>query len=332
MNTTTGTELPPVQNQNEVILSSVSETEAELRQTLGLPPVDAPSGPDPVTPPADPEVKEKSGVELRINQLTRERYEEKARADQLAEELARIKAIAPEAPPSTPQAAPAAPAVDATPPEPTRAKPVEDDFPTFTEYMEALTDWKLEQTTVQTEARVMKRLEAEREAAARQQWEAQRARDLSAAEAAYHERIAKAKEQYADYNDVLETAKSLPVTPEIQLVIQNSPVGVDLGYHLMKNPGELDRINRLPPAAQFIELGKLEALQERGLLSASAPPATGQPAPSVRPPAGGPQRPMASRAPAPPPRVNPGAVVPQKNPEDMSYAEYSAWRQAGGGR
>jgi hypothetical protein len=334
MQTTMAAEIPPVQNQNEVVLSSVSETEAELRATLGLPPVDAPTPPDPVTPatpaPVAEEPKEKAPVELRINQLTRERYEEKARADQLEAELARIRAIPTPidaAPGPAPTPVEAVPAVEVPP------KPTEDDYPSFADYMEALTDWKLAQNTAATEQRVIARLQQERQQAAQQQWDAQQRAVQVQAEQDYLGRLAQAREAYPDYNEVLASATHLPVTAEVQLVIQNSPVGVDLGYHLMKHPAELDRITRLPPAAQFIEMGKLEALHERGLLTPSAPPATSRPGADVRPPAGVPApRPVASRAPAPPPRVNPSAVTPSKDPEQMTYAEYAAWRAAGGGR
>jgi hypothetical protein len=264
--------------------------------------------------------------------LTRERYEEKARADQLEAELARIRAI-PQAPPAegTPGSVPAP--VEAVPAVEVAPKPTEDDYPSFADYMEALTDWKLAQNTAATEQRVIARLQQERQQAAQQQWDAQQRAVQVQAEQDYLGRLAQAREAYPDYNEVLASATHLPVTAEVQLVIQNSPVGVDLGYHLMKHPAELDRITRLPPAAQFIEMGKLEALHERGLLTPSAPPATSRPGADVRPPAGVPApRPVASRAPAPPPRVNPSAVTPSKDPEQMTYAEYAAWRAAGGGR
>lgn len=87
--------------------------------------------------------------------------------------------------------------------------------------------------------------------------------------------------------------------------ILESDLGQRVLYHLAKNPEEAERIARLSPTRQIIEIGKLED--------------------KVIPPK------KQSSAPAPVSKVK-GASVMQGYHENMSDTEYKNWRKANGAR
>ena len=119
-------------------------------------------------------------------------------------------------------------------------------------------------------------------------------------------RIAEAQQKYADYDTVVSNPALPPlrtVNPAVFQALMESDDMADLTYFLGKNPDEAHRIADLPPAKAIIELGKI----------ASRLPGTNQ-------------RPQ-SAAPPPPPTVGGNATV-RKRPEDMTDAEFNAWRRA----
>lgn len=89
------------------------------------------------------------------------------------------------------------------------------------------------------------------------------------------------------------------------LELGETGVGQKVLYHLAKNPDEADRIARLPPLRQVIEIGKLEE----------------KVTPAKR----------TSNAPAPVSSVK-GASATQGFRENMSTAEYNSWRKSQGAR
>lgn len=116
----------------------------------------------------------------------------------------------------------------------------------------------------------------------------------------YRETIA--REKFADY-DVVARNPNVSITPAMAEIIRDSDVGPDLAYHLGKNPTEAARIAALPSTRQAVELGKLEA-------RVTAPkPLPKQPPPPVSP-------------------VSGVAAGGTKDPNEMSMAEFKAWREA----
>jgi hypothetical protein len=122
-------------------------------------------------------------------------------------------------------------------------RPEAKNFDTYEAYVDALTDWKLED-------RDRIRNEAER---TRTQQEAERTALTSHAA-----RVEQATERYPDYSEVMEGAKALPITREIHMAIVGSEHGPDIAYYLATNPDEVTRIAKLPSFRQIAELGKLE--------------------------------------------------------------------------
>lgn len=125
----------------------------------------------------------------------------------------------------------------------------------------------------------------------------------------YEERAAKLREAKPDYDSVV-TDPSLTITPLMAEVIRESEVGPEVAYHLGTNRSEAKRIAALPPHRQAAELGRLEV--KLTLEAAKPTPAPPRPIP-----------------PSPPQTVAGLSAGLNKAPEEMSMAEYVAWRQAG---
>lgn len=124
----------------------------------------------------------------------------------------------------------------------------------------------------------------------------------------FQDRVTKASSEMPDYAEVVFNP-SLPITPLMMDVIMDSDIGEQVAYHLGKNPTEASRIANLPPHRQAAELGRIEV----ALTQPKPAPAT----PRTPPP-------------APPKTVSGVSAGLTKAPEDMSMAEYVAWRANGG--
>lgn len=129
-------------------------------------------------------------------------------------------------------------------PEPA-GKPHPDNYETHVEYVEALTDWKLEQREKDREQQTEKsKLEAE----SKRLLETHHAREKSFAE------------KTADYVKVLEDVDNFTdASATLEELIVTSENGPEIMYELAKNPEEYERINALHPLAAAREIGKLEA-------------------------------------------------------------------------
>jgi hypothetical protein len=122
-------------------------------------------------------------------------------------------------------------------------RPKLDDFESYDEYVDKLTDWKIEQRE-----------------AARQKQEAelhQKAAQQTRAES-WNEKVEAARDKYEDFDDVIESITT-PITPAMQEAIMESGIGTDIAYHLAQHPKEIQRIAKLSPMQAAIEIGKLEA-------------------------------------------------------------------------
>lgn len=172
------------------------------------------------------------GVQKRIDELTRHRYEAMAAAEQakrereqMAVEIARLQ--------------------QAQTPQETRPKPTREQF-NYEEdaYLEALTDWKLEQRDAA----------AQRQASQRQQQAAQSQR---------REYIGtvnqRGEKEFPDYAEKVLNNPALVCTEDMALAMATAENGHKVAYFLGNNPGEAARIASLHPMQQAIEVGRLEA-------------------------------------------------------------------------
>lgn len=190
----------------------------------------------------------------------------------------------------------------AQPPEP--ARPAQDDKP------KTLADFEYDEAKFQQyifEQAERRSVEAaKRELTAAQEREAQERRKAS-----FKSRSAEFAKTVDDFESVA-FAKHLPISADMAEVIQDSDDGPALLYHLGKNPDIAEKIAQLPPKAAARELGKIEARLAFEREKAK-------------------EKPVVSKAPPPPPKVE--AVEPSVNirPDDpesdkLSTAEWMAKR------
>lgn len=114
-------------------------------------------------------------------------------------------------------------------------KPVAANFTTYEEYVEALTDWKLEQRD-----------------ALRKQADAQ-----DSQRATVQAQVTAARARHDDYDQVVNDQVS--ITPAMAEVMVSSENGAEIAYFLGSHPDEAARISKLSPAAAGLALGKIEA-------------------------------------------------------------------------
>lgn len=119
-------------------------------------------------------------------------------------------------------------------------KPKFADYNDIEAYTEAVTDWKVEQ-----------KLQASLQQ--REQQSAQRSVEQS-----YNERVAAFVKVQPDFQEVL-AASELQISKPVTDLIFESDVGPAIVYYLAENEEETERINKLSPARQLAEIGKIEA-------------------------------------------------------------------------
>lgn len=179
--------------------------------------------------------KHKGGFQKRIDELTRQREEERREKERLFSLLEKQL----EKGESKKADAPAA-----------NAEPKRDDYESYEDYIEARAEWKAER---KAEERIEARL---RERDERQEKERKEHAEAEAAKA-WDERLTSTRSKYADFDDVV--TQDVPVSTTVARAIHQSETGPEIMYVLGKNPAEATRISRLPAAQQLIELGQLLA-------------------------------------------------------------------------
>jgi hypothetical protein len=107
----------------------------------------------------------------------------------------------------------------------------------------------------------------------------------------------------AKHQDFAEVVHDIPLTEAVQQLLVNEERAADVLYQVGKDPEQARRIFSLSPYLQAVELGKVAARLETP--SAKSP----KPIP-----------------PAPPTTVGAVSAGLSKTPEEMSMAEYIAWR------
>lgn len=180
-------------------------------------------------------------------------------------------------------------------PEPSAGKPRIEDYSDYSDYQEALTDWKVDEKLKSIESR-----KANEAAANNEQAQAARVKERQA------ELIETGERKYDDFEEVVKS-DSHTYSQAAYLAILESDISADIVYHLAKNQDEAKRISGLPAYAQAKEIGKLE-----DRIAAKKPIKT-------------------SNAPKPVEPIGSGSAN-AKRIEDMTIAEYTAYRRAQGAR
>lgn len=188
---------------------------------------DSPSEPEETS--AEPEKPKAKGVQKRLDELTKLRYDAERDRDywrQLAMQAQQPQQQQPQAPQAQPD-----------------VEPQVQNFSTYEEYTKAMASY-----TVRQEIRAQQ----EQVAQQRAQYEAMARRE------AFEQKIRTFSEQAPDFHSVAMNP-SLPINDAMAEAIQSSDIGPALLYHLGKNPQEAQRISQMSPYQAALQLGKLEA-------------------------------------------------------------------------
>lgn len=175
-------------------------------------------------------------------------------------------------------------------PEPPQPKPSEDQYTDYSQYLEALADWKADQ-------KIKAHLS---EAENRRQQEAQQRTQQEKVQG-FQAKAAEFAKEHPDYHVVAENP-NVPISQPMFDAIVESDMGPQIAYHLGQHPEEASRISSMSDYGAARELGKLEA-------QLSIPP-----------------KPKTSQAPDPVDPVGGGSERNAKDPEKMTTAEWMAWR------
>jgi len=172
--------------------------------------------------------KTPKGIQKRIDELTREKYEFKARAEAAEAAMSRPidKTVSSDVPSNRP------------------LPPRDLDFADPDEYVQArvkyeddLDTWR-EKQKISSEKAAKMQLE-EKEAYAKFNVDAERVRN-----------------KYADFDDVIS---KMPSSPNLSFEVLTSDYAPEIGYYLSKNPDIAIKLRDLPPSRIAREIGKLEA-------------------------------------------------------------------------
>jgi hypothetical protein len=165
-------------------------------------------------------------------------------------------------------------------------KPREEDFQgkPYSEYVEALADWKAEQK--------LTGFRKESEEQQRQRYAQEQAREFGS-------RLAKGAEKYSDFKEVA-LSEDVPITQAMAHAIGKLGNGADVAYYLGSNRDEAEAI------AAMSDVEQVWAMKDISSKITSKPTPTKTSAPIV--PSG-------------------AKVSVQKEPEDMTYAEFCAFRK-----
>jgi hypothetical protein len=192
-----------------------------------------------------PKGKTPKWAEKRFAELTRQREEERRRAERLESMLHEVY--------TKQQPAPVAQEKTEQPPKP-------EDFPDYDEFLRAAARHEVRQELRAEQSR----LDEVRQQQAAQSYQQQQQNRIVGA-------IQKGKGAHDDFEQVV--TPSLPVSEVMLNALAESDIGHDILYHLGKNPSESARIAGLSPFGQVREIGKIEARLGMPRLSTTNAPA-----------------------------------------------------------
>jgi hypothetical protein len=176
-------------------------------------------------------------------------------------------------------------------------KPSPDAFETHAEYVEALTDWKLEQRESKAKA------EAERSKLMSEQEKVQKN---------HFERVKAFAEKHEDFQEVLESVDDIAPSTGLVHLLTTSADGPALMYELCKNREEYARIAQLSYGEMAFELGQIKARLSSKASELKPEPKKLTSAPKPIGPVGG----------------SKGTVAKSISDPDLSFSDYEKLRRA----
>lgn len=125
-------------------------------------------------------------------------------------------------------------------------KPNADDYESHEEYIEALTDFKLDARLKERDAKKIKEVENNKERQVASDWQ---------------NKIGAFAEETPDFVEVMESAEDIDLS-NCKDAIFESDLGAEVLYDLAKNPEEAQRISELSTNAAIRAIGRIEARLE----------------------------------------------------------------------
>ncbi len=123
-------------------------------------------------------------------------------------------------------------------------KPNPENFDSHADYVEALTDWKVDQKySAQKQEEEKSKFQTEQQKAVQ----------------AYSERAKSFSEKVADYDEVISSVDDIMVPSAIQNLIVQAANGPELAYEMAKDRDNLARICKLPILEAVFEIGSIKA-------------------------------------------------------------------------
>lgn len=230
-------------------------------------------------------------VQKRINELTREKYDNARLADQRGYELERERAE---------NARITAELAGLRKSETSQVAP--DTFPTLEQY--GYDEGKYQ---VAVAAHISKLATEQGKTAAEAALKVERERlDSESANKSWAQREAEIIKSKPDYVDKVQKAQYLPISHELQQVLKAHELGPQIALHMVENADAARAIMRLPLASQLMEVGRITAKLE----AAKAPP-----------------KPLVSQAPPPVAKVDTSDTELEKAPEEMTQTQFNKWRR-----
>jgi hypothetical protein len=120
------------------------------------------------------------------------------------------------------------------------AKPTADQFDDYADYVEALTDWKVEQKTRDVSVKAVQNAETMHR------------------QSNWADRQEAVKSKLADYDTVVGSS-DVPVSEHVRDALLDSEHGPELAYHLARNPSFAADLNNMSATRAALELGRLES-------------------------------------------------------------------------
>ena len=188
-----------------------------------------------------------------------------------------------------------------------RAIPVQDAEPQR-EAFDSLEDYHRALARHEARQEATKIVEGQRKAQTEQERQARSAASDAAIAKTWESSESAFKKEATDYDEVVGefiSAELPSLDVSAKRAILESDIGPRLLYHMAKNPDEAERIAKLSPVRQVIEVGKMEERVSPVKKTSSAPAPIG---------------------------VVKGSSSVQGYREDMTQAQYQAWRKSQGAR
>lgn len=211
------------------------------------------------------EEKRQSSIQRRMDELTADKYAERKRADELAQQNAKILALL---------------EGKQNPPPTAKGEPTREQFESYEDFITARAEFRAEQkasTAVQQALEKFTKTQEEGQTKAARETEQQKV------EKQFLERRAAAEKELPDYRDVIEDWEPKLPDSVVDLIVRLED-GPLITYHMAKNPALEAQFRDSPPHMHGILLGQLLATLKGSAKETAAPkpgkPVTGKPAAS----------------------------------------------------